>query len=44
MAQGDRYAYEWWEAGVGDLEWCLNQIDEQKAADRSTSIPALANT
>ena len=26
MAQGDRNVEEWWETGVGDLEWCVEQI------------------
>ena len=32
MAQGDRSLEEWWETGIGDLEWCLSQIAEQQAA------------
>lgn len=26
MTQGDRHVEEWWETGVGDLEWCVEQI------------------
>lgn len=26
MTQGDRNIEEWWEVGVGDLEWCVEQI------------------
>lgn len=29
MQQGTRDC-EWWETGIGDLEWCINQIEERE--------------
>lgn len=29
MQQGTRDVNEWWEVGIGDLEWCINQIDQR---------------
>jgi len=31
MTQGDRNVDEWWETGVGDLEWCVMRIQENQA-------------
>ncbi len=36
MAQGDRHVEEWWETGIGDLEWCLSQI-EARQSDQKTA-------
>lgn len=32
MAQGDRNVEEWWETGVGDLEYCVEQINRRSEA------------
>ena len=29
MQQGTRDIGEWWEVGLGDLEWCIKQIEER---------------
>ena len=31
MAQGDRNVEEWWEIGVGDLEWCVERMASRQA-------------
>jgi len=31
MTQGDRNVDEWWEIGVGDLEWCVMRMQENQA-------------
>lgn len=31
LAQGDRHLNEWWDIGMGDLEWCLDRISNQAA-------------
>lgn len=32
MEHGTRDVPDWWEVGLGDLEWCIMQLEQQAAA------------